>query len=43
MMAGVQEFRAKYRNAQFPLDLQKAYALGKHLVELAKEEGKNNP
>lgn len=37
VMEGTQERRAKYREEQFPIDMQKAYDLGKRLVEKAKE------
>ena len=37
MMDGVEERRAKYRDAQFPKDLEAAYELGKRLVHKAKE------
>ena len=37
VMEGTQEHRAKYRVKQLPKDLEAAYALGKRLVEKAKE------
>ena len=37
VIEGTQEHRAKYREEQFPIDLQKAYELGKRLTEMAKE------
>ena len=33
VLDGVEERRAKYRDEQFPIDLQNAYELGKRLVE----------
>ena len=36
IMAGTEERRAKYRDEQFPKDLQDAYELGKRLVTKAK-------
>lgn len=39
-MEGVEEFRAKYRDEQYPKDLQSAYELGQRLVEKAKEYSK---
>ena len=35
VMEGTQEYREKYREEQFPKDLQAAYELGKRLVEKA--------
>lgn len=35
IMAGTEECRAKYRDEQFPKDLQRAYELGKRLVQMA--------
>ena len=37
---GVEAVRAKYREEQYPNDLQNAYALGQRLVEKAKEYSK---
>ena len=37
MMEGVEEVRRKQRDEQFPKDLEKAFELGKRLVEKAKE------
>lgn len=37
IMPGTEERRSKHRDEQFPIDLQNAYALGKRLVEKAKE------
>lgn len=34
---GIEEYRAKYRDEQFPKDLEAAYELGKRLVGMAKE------
>ena len=34
--AGVEETRAKYREEEFPKDLQNAYELGQRLVEKAR-------
>lgn len=36
-MEGTQERRAKYRDEQFPKDLEATYELGKRLVEKATE------
>ena len=38
ILEGTQERRAKYREEQFPTDLQNAYSLGKRLVEKAAKE-----
>ena len=36
LMDGTKEYREKYRDEQFPKDLEAAYELGKRLVEMAK-------
>lgn len=36
-MEGLETLRAKQRDEQFPKDLEKAYELGKRLVQKAKE------
>ena len=36
ILEGVEQKRAKYRDEQFPVDLLKAYELGKRLAEMAK-------
>ena len=36
-----EEKKREQREKQFPVDLQNAYELGKHLTEKAKEEGYN--
>lgn len=37
IMEGTQEVRAKYRDEQYPIDLQNAYELGRRLVKKAEE------